>query len=82
LLNQNPWQNSPVVTRKWLAKPSKIRQRPLNGIDVVLKRMALTEYFRYLYPAMILFSRLCLKGSRVDYFGFKIFTGALDPWNS
>jgi hypothetical protein len=32
-----------LATRKRFAKPLKIRPRPLNAIDVVLKRMAVTE---------------------------------------
>jgi len=33
-----------VATRKRFAKPLKIRPRPLNAIDVVLKRTAVTGY--------------------------------------
>jgi hypothetical protein len=33
-----------VATRKRFAKPLKIRSRPLNAIDVVLKRIAVTGY--------------------------------------
>jgi len=32
-----------TANRKRFAKPLKIRPRPLNAIDVVLKRMAVTE---------------------------------------
>jgi len=48
-----PLAEFPVATRKRSAKPLKISPRPLNTIDVVLKKMAVTGYQRYLYPVMI-----------------------------
>jgi len=38
-----PLAESTVANRKEFAKPLKIRPRPLNAIDVILKRMPVTE---------------------------------------
>jgi hypothetical protein len=37
-----PFAECAVANRKGFAKPLKIRTRPLNAIDVILKRMAVT----------------------------------------
>jgi len=42
LYHQDPLAECAVADRKGLAKPLKTRPRPLNAIDVVLKRMAVT----------------------------------------
>jgi len=39
-----PLAEYPLATRKRFAKPLKIRPRPPNTIDVVLKRMDVTGY--------------------------------------
>jgi hypothetical protein len=44
-----PLAECAVANRKRFAKPLKIRPRTLNAIDVVLKRMPVTGYYRYLY---------------------------------
>jgi hypothetical protein len=41
-----PLAECTVGTRKRFAKPLKIRPGPLNAIDVVLKRTAVTGYYR------------------------------------
>jgi len=46
-----------VANRKRFAKPLKISSRTLNAIDAALKRIPVTGYSPYLYPAMMLFSR-------------------------
>jgi hypothetical protein len=47
----------PVATRKRFAKPLKIRTRPPDTIDVVLKRTGVIGLDYHEYPVMILFSR-------------------------
>jgi hypothetical protein len=71
-----PLAECTVANRKRFAKPLKIRPRALNAIDVLLKRMAVTGYSRYLYPFMIFLAssaqsarRVVNKGPRVQ--GFK-----------
>jgi hypothetical protein len=50
-----PLAECTVANRKGFAKPLKISPRPLNAIDVVLKRMTVTEerlslFFRSVSP--------------------------------